>query len=39
MKFLTKDMKPNIALEVMAGKGSECGRTFDEIAQIIDGVH
>ena len=23
---------------VMAGKGSECGRTFDEIAQIIDGV-
>ncbi|MCG8399267.1 deoxyribonuclease IV, partial [Bacillus atrophaeus] len=22
----------------MAGKGSECGRTFDELAQIIDGV-
>lgn len=22
----------------MAGKGSECGRTFEEIAQIIDGV-
>ena len=37
-EVLTKDMKPNIALEVMAGKGSECGRTFDEIAQIIDGV-
>ena len=31
-------MKTNIALEVMAGKGSECGRTFDEIAKIIDGV-
>ncbi|GAJ99124.1 LOW QUALITY PROTEIN: endonuclease IV [Geomicrobium sp. JCM 19055] len=28
----------NIALETMAGKGSECGRSFDELAQIIDGV-
>ncbi|MCY8081686.1 TIM barrel protein, partial [Bacillus haynesii] len=27
-----------IALETMAGKGSECGRTFEELAQIIDGV-
>lgn len=27
-----------IALETMAGKGSEIGRNFDEIAQIIDGV-
>ncbi|WP_188206173.1 deoxyribonuclease IV [Alkalibacillus aidingensis] len=27
-----------IALETMAGKGSECGRSFDELAQIIDGV-
>lgn len=27
-----------IALETMAGKGSEVGRTFEEIAQIIDGV-
>ncbi|MFB4164905.1 deoxyribonuclease IV [Alteribacillus sp. JSM 102045] len=27
-----------IALETMAGKGSECGRTFEEIAEIIDGV-
>ena len=32
------DMKTNISLEVMAGKGSECGRNFEEIAQIIDGV-
>ncbi|WP_163653108.1 deoxyribonuclease IV [Listeria sp. PSOL-1] len=27
-----------IALETMAGKGTEVGRTFEEIAQIIDGV-
>ncbi|SET63261.1 deoxyribonuclease-4 [Salinibacillus kushneri] len=27
-----------IALETMAGKGSECGRTFEELARIIDGV-
>lgn len=28
-----------IALETMAGKGSECGRTFEQLAKIIDGVH
>ncbi|GAE91178.1 endonuclease IV [Gracilibacillus boraciitolerans JCM 21714] len=27
-----------IALETMAGKGTEIGRTFDELAKIIDGV-
>lgn len=27
-----------ICLETMAGKGSECGRTFEELKQIIDGV-
>lgn len=27
-----------IALETMAGKGSECGRTFEELAAIFDGV-
>lgn len=27
-----------IALETMAGKGSECGSTFEELAMIIDGV-
>lgn len=37
-EVLTKDHKVQIALETMAGKGSECGRTFEEIAQIIDGV-
>ncbi|MFQ9985469.1 MAG: deoxyribonuclease IV [Lachnospiraceae bacterium] len=28
-----------IALETMAGKGSEIGRTFEELARIYDGVH
>ena len=28
-----------IALETMAGKGTEIGRTFEEIRTIIDGVH
>jgi len=34
----TKETNVNIALETMAGKGSEIGRTFEEIAQIIDKV-
>ncbi|AJY73767.1 deoxyribonuclease IV [Paenibacillus beijingensis] len=29
----------NIALETMAGKGTEIGRTFEEIAVIMDKVH
>lgn len=37
-EVLTQDFPVQIALETMAGKGSECGRTFDELAQIIDGV-
>ncbi len=37
-EVLTKDHKAQIALETMAGKGTECGRSFEEIAQIIDGV-
>ena len=28
-----------IALETMAGKGSEVGRTFEELKRIYDGVH
>lgn len=34
------DEKQNvfICLETMSGKGSECGSTFEEIKQIIDGV-
>lgn len=37
-EVLTKGHKVQIALETMAGKGSECGRSFEEIAQIINGV-
>ncbi|RFB17534.1 deoxyribonuclease IV [Bacillus sp. HNG] len=37
-EVVTKDQNVQIALETMAGKGSECGRTFEEIAQIIEGV-
>ena len=36
--ILTPDTKCNIALETMAGKGSEIGCTFEEIAAIIEGV-
>ncbi|MFC5401513.1 deoxyribonuclease IV [Cohnella soli] len=34
----TKETDVNIALETMAGKGSEIGRTFEELAQIIEKV-
>jgi deoxyribonuclease-4 len=37
-EVLEKDKNVQIALETMAGKGSEIGRTFDELAAIIDGV-
>ena len=37
-EVLTHDNDVRIALENMAGKGSEVGRTFEEIAQIIDSV-
>ena len=37
-KVLTKDTKCLIALETMAGKGSEIGRSFEELAAIYDGV-
>lgn len=35
---LTKDTKVHIALETMAGKGSEIGRSFEELAMIYDEV-
>ncbi|MBM7650021.1 deoxyribonuclease-4 [Bacillus ectoiniformans] len=38
-EVLTKDQPVQIALETMAGKGSECGRNFEELAMIFDGVH
>lgn len=37
-EVLTKDQTVNVALETMAGKGTECGRTFQQLAEIIDGV-
>lgn len=37
-EVLTGDTKVNIALETMAGKGSEVGRNFEEIARIYDSV-
>jgi deoxyribonuclease-4 len=37
-EVLAQDYPVQIALETMAGKGTEIGRSFDEIARIIDGV-
>ena len=37
-EVLTKDTKAVIALETMAGKGAEIGRSFEELARIYDGV-
>lgn len=37
-EVLTSDTTCYIALETMAGKGSEIGRTFEELAAIYDGV-
>ncbi|MET3699261.1 endonuclease IV [Bacillus oleivorans] len=37
-EVISKEQNVQIALETMAGKGSECGKTFEELAQIINGV-
>lgn len=37
-EVLTKDTKVFVALETMAGKGSEVGSVFEDIAAIYDGV-
>ncbi|WP_066192940.1 MULTISPECIES: deoxyribonuclease IV [Gracilibacillus] len=37
-QVLDPEQDVQIALETMAGKGSEVGRSFDELAKIIDGV-
>lgn len=37
-QVLTPETQVNIALETMAGKGSELGKTFEELARIYDGV-
>jgi deoxyribonuclease-4 len=37
-EVLANDNNVRIALETMAGKGSECGKSFEELAEIINGV-
>lgn len=37
-EVLTKNTDVFVTLETMAGKGSEIGRTFEELAKIYDGV-
>ncbi|GAJ25484.1 endonuclease IV [Liquorilactobacillus sucicola DSM 21376 = JCM 15457] len=37
-EVIEPEQKLQIAIETMAGKGTEVGRTFEEIAQIISGV-
>ncbi|MBU5364992.1 deoxyribonuclease IV [Enterococcus devriesei] len=37
-EVLTKEHRAQIALETMAGKGTELGKSFEELAYIIDGV-
>jgi len=37
-RILTPEQNVQIALETMAGKGTEIGRTFEELAQIIERV-
>lgn len=38
-EVLTEDQSTTVLLETMAGKGSEVGRTFEEIAEIISRVN
>lgn len=37
-EIITKEQTTTVLLETMAGKGSEIGRTFEEIRTIIDGI-
>lgn len=38
-EVLNGEENVQIALETMAGKGSECGKSFEELARIIEGVN
>ena len=38
-EVLEPGQKTTVLLETMAGKGTEVGRSFEELARIIDGVH
>lgn len=37
-EILKPDLQTTVLLETMAGKGSEIGKSFDELKQILDGV-
>lgn len=37
--ILTPEQNTTVLLETMAGKGSEIGRTFEELRAILDGIH
>lgn len=37
-QVIHKNLKVNICLETMSGKGSECGYNIEQLKQIIDGV-
>ncbi len=37
--LLTEDLKTTVLLETMSGSGTEIGSTFEELKQIINGVH
>ncbi len=37
-EILTPDQRTTVLLETMAGKGTEVGRTFEELRAILDGV-
>ncbi|WP_211749424.1 deoxyribonuclease IV [Paenibacillus sp. Marseille-Q4541] len=37
-EILSEKSEVQISLETMAGKGTECGRSFEELAEIISGV-
>lgn len=39
LNFIIEEDGPMILLETMAGKGTECGCTFEEIKTILNGVH
>ena len=38
-EILSEEQTTTVLLETMSGKGSEIGRTFEELRQIIDGVN
>lgn len=38
-EILTKEQSTTVLLETMAGKGTEIGKTFEQLKQIIDGVN